>query len=55
KLARLPAVNPATRQRPMNPPAASLSPSSTHSPAPIMHVLPRNPFVKPNSSCTMIK
>lgn len=52
KLSRLPSDNPNTRHSPMNPPAASLSPSSTHSPAAIMQLDPSQPFVSPNSSCT---
>lgn len=51
KLNRLPAVNPSTRHNPMNPPAASRSPSSTHSPAAIMQLDPSHPFDSPKSSC----
>ena len=55
KLNKLPTVSPATSISPMNPPAASLSSTSTHSPAPIMHVDPRYPLLIPNKSCTIIR
>lgn len=52
KLNTLPVVNPSTRHNPMNPPAASRSPSPTHSPAAIMQLDPSHPFDSPKSSCT---
>ena len=52
KLNKLPTVNPATRHNPMNPPAASLSQSSTHSPAAIIELAPSHPFVNPNGNST---
>ncbi len=55
KLNKLPTVNPPTSINPMKPPAASRSSTSTHSPAPIMHVEPRYPLLSPNKSCTTIK
>lgn len=50
KLIRLPTVNPPTRQVPMKPPAASRSPSPTHSPAAIMPLEPSHPLVRPNGN-----
>lgn len=55
KLAKLPAASPATRHSPMNAPAASLSCGSTHSGAPIIHVLPMKPLVTPKPICTMTR
>src|SRR3569833_3349223 len=52
KLSRLPTVKPATKHRPMKPPATSLSPSSTHSPAAIMELEPSQPLDKPKKSNT---
>lgn len=52
KLSRLPVVNPATSIMLIKPPAASLSSTETYRPAPIMQQLLRNPFVRPNPSCT---
>lgn len=48
KLAILPDANPATKHSPMNPPLASLSPSSTHAGAAIIALLPTHPLVIPN-------
>lgn len=53
--AKLPTVKPPTKQSPMNPPAASLSSSSTQSPAPIMQQLPRYPLLTPNKNCTITR
>lgn len=55
KLNKLPAVSPNTSISPMNPPAASLSSTSTHPAAPIMHVDPRYPLLNPKRNCTMTR
>jgi hypothetical protein len=41
KLSKLPTVNPATKHKPINPPAASFSCTSTAPAAAIIHTLPR--------------
>lgn len=55
KLAKLPTASPPTRHILMNPPAASLCPSSTHSPAAIILLAPNQPFVNPKGNCTANK
>ena len=55
KLAKLPTDKPPTSINPINPPPASRSSFSTHTPAAIMQQLPNHPLLIPNKNCTTTK